>query len=376
MLDGKRPRLEHEQSTTSSTSLGSGTEQEAPCNNVDDRHRRVGSTSSAGPYSSVARHPSPTSIHSRSTLPVGSMASVLPVAAGSPMSTSSSSPSIRRDSSLGPPRPSVELYSDRLAFSIGSQQHLHRILPNDLRATSANNSSTISTDSRLLHARRSPLCSADSIPTLMHQASDSSNPSITSTQSSTSTAASSTCAPRSLEDDSQAHVILPPLPTVSQKSLGTSSLTDCVSQPNLSSPYGSSTSRSAGQQASQPPFPTSSGTDIDSLELPLPHKIFFGQKPEPWPKKGAKLANIFDLQDIPGAGDRHALRNLSLQPSTGSELRIDALEPAYSPEPRLPSLRQTSSRSVGPDASPPSNLDPLSVLADAAYADRDSGSAS
>ncbi|KAL9123687.1 MAG: hypothetical protein Q9217_006907 [Psora testacea] len=364
--DGKRPRLEHEQSTASSASLGSGTEHEAPSSNIEENHRRVNSTSSIGPYSTVGSLPSPASISSRCPLSHGSLPVMLPIGSGSPMSTSPSSPSVHRDASRGPPRPSVELYPDRLALSGGSHRHLPRILPNE---TSISGSSTTPTDSRLAHPRRSPLGSADSIPTLIHQASDSSKSSITSSLSNASTAPSSIHAPRALEEDPKTHVLLPPLPAMTHLPKGTFSPADHVLRPSLSPHTASSASPYTTQQTSQSAFPSSSGTDIDSLELPLPHKIFFGQKPEPWPKKGAKLANIFDLQDIPGARERYPPRNLTLQSSSASETS-NFPKLAQSPQDRLPGIHQINAESDGSDVPTRPKSDPLSVLADAAYADR------
>ena len=338
---------------------------------MDDGHRRLDSGSPAGPHSTTGSLPSPVSSSLRGLLPHGGLGSTLPLASGSPISTSSSSPSHRRDSSLGPLRPPLELYPDRLSVSGGSQHHLPRLLSNETRALSLSSSSTTPIDPRLAHARRSPLGSTDGIPTLMHQASDSSKSSITSNQSSTSTAASSLYAPRALEDDNKPSVVLPPLSTLAHLPNNTSSPADHALRPNVSPHSSFGRSPHASQQASQPPFASISGMEIDSLELPLPHKIFFGQEPEPWPNKGAKLANIFDLQDIPSVGERYPPPSLTLQPSGGSETRGDALEADAAPHQNLPSIRRISPRSDGSDPSSRPNTDPLSVLADAAHADRD-----
>lgn len=104
---------------------------------------------------------------------------------------------------------------------------------------------------------------------------------------------------------------------------------------------------------------------FESLQLPLPYNISFGQRPLPRPENEGKLANICDIQDV--NRERHSLRNLTLdQDHSGTPSPANArslLEPQHPPHrPALPTL-PSMLRDDPPDPALPPDADPLSVLA-------------
>ena len=123
----------------------------------------------------------------------------------------------------------------------------------------------------------------------------------------------------------------------------------------------------AHQQPPHSPFsPTAStGMQFESLQLPLPYNISFGQRPLPRPENEGKLANICDIQDV--NRERHSLRNLTLdQDHSGTPSPANARslpEPQHPPHrPALPTL-PSMLRDDPPDPALPPDADPLSVLA-------------
>ena len=317
-------------------------------NHLNDHYRAFDSRNLVSAHSAAGGFPPPVKLSSRSALPHSSLTSNVPLPSCSPMSTSPSSPTGLLESSLGLPRTSRELRQGLTASSGRGQPNLPRILSSEQTSPSISSSSVTPVDSRLLQTRRNHREPGNPIPSFAHETSDSSKSSLASTWSSTSTAASSLYAYRGLEDDSKLPIVLPPLSAVAGLAGGTVSLTDHALRSSHRPPLGSG-SVSYVSQLPHTLYASPSGTDIDSLVLPVPHKIAFGQKPEPWPETSTKLANIFDIQDIPG--ERH---------SGIVKSGIDAHEPTHMSHDRPPGIRQLSSNSKSPD--------PLSVLADAAHA--------
>ena len=354
--EGKRHKLETSEGAESIISIEEiNAGAEILSSQFDDHYRSIDSRRSANVHPAAGTFPSPANLSSRSALPLPSLMSNIPPPTGSPMSTSPSSPSCIRGSSVGLSRTSTEVHQDRTSSFVKGQQTLPRIVPNVHSSPSMSSTSITPVDSRL-QARRNSHGSGNAMPPFVHEASDSSNPSLASTWSSASTAASSLYAHRGSEDDAMPPIVLPPLSTVAGLAGGTASLADHSLRSSQRPSIGSG-SISYGSQHSQSVYASSSGTDIDSFVLPLPHKIAFGQIPEPWPEDSAKLANIFDIQDT--TGERYPSSNF---PST-VEGRSDVPDPTRPSLERLPGIRQLSSGTTRPD--------PLSVLADAAHANHD-----
>lgn len=379
--DGKRPKLVQEEITTSSGSIGSLSyvecQEEPSSASIDPRERRFDSMSSVGPHSSASGVPSPASVTSVTPASRGGVSSIIPLGTASPVLTSPSTPSVRRLSSTWSSlhgtlqdRPSTDTYSERGGPS-GTGQQNHRFFPNDKREkqTAQGSASGPFSDPRPIRGRTSPLDQPyrfNRIPNLLeHNTSDSSSKSsIGSTVSSTSTAPSSIFSAVTLDEERRSAVSLPPLAKITTNSVGGASSFDSAAQPNFPPLTSRTASSFAPQRGLDSPFnPSPSGMKFESLQLPLPYNIAFGQHPQPRPEQEGKLANIFDLQDIPR--ERNSLRNLTLdqeKPVTPTSSRSPPSPrhpPHHSNLPTLPSIPRDDSQDppLRPDA------DPLSVLA-------------
>lgn len=330
--------------------------------------------SSGGLYSATSGLPSPASVTSGPAVRRGGLSSIIPLGNTSPLSASPSTPSARRESSIsqlfrnsaqGPP--STERQSERMASSsLGSDQTYTRVVP--LESKEARTLQGLASGP-FIGGQGSPLESPQRSARILTQpqynASDSSKSSIASTLSS-STTPSSLHLSATIEGEKRSALSLPPLATVgpSPNSHG-SSYAKSGARPSRQ-PLASRTASSfALDQPSHSPFNSSSSTGMkfESLQLPLPYNISFGQHPLPRSDSGGKLANIFDLQDI--SRERNSLRDLSLEqeqrvatptiPRTPPEPR----HPPHHPNlPSLPSLLRDDTHD-----SYPHNADPLSVLA-------------
>ena len=350
---------------------------------TDLRHRRDGSVSSGGLYSATSGLPSPASITSGPAVRRGGLSSIIPLGNTSPMSISPSTPSARRGSSTGQlfhnsaqGRPFFEEQSERMAMtsSSGSDQNDSRIVP--LKSREARSLQGLGSgpfvEPRISRGRRSPLESprrSARLPTqLQYNGSDSSKSSIASTLSGCSTAASSFQMPVTLDEEKRSALSLPPLATLGPNSNSSrigSSYAEPAARPILQPLASRAASSFAPDQPSPSPVNSSlsTGMKFESLQLPLPYNISFGQHPLPRPDSGGKLANIFDLQDV--SRERNSFGDLSLEHEQG---RATPTIPRGPPEPRhpphhpnlpsLPSLLRDDTHD-----SFPHNADPLSVLA-------------
>ena len=315
-VDGKRPRLEQEDSKDSTGSGGSSGNRELtdPLQAGTATHegrRRVDSTSLAGPIQPSGGLPSPGSVTGRPLGLRGGPATILPYNNVSPMSTSPSSPSIRRGSSAGPvpatmlqPRPFIDASTDLTSYSSRSQR-LHRNAPYGDGPSHRSSSSGPSIDPRLSRGpeNQSPVDeerqSGLPIPKLIHQnTSSSSNLSLGSGMSTTtaSTAASSVSTiTRGAEDNDRPQ--LPPLSATSLQKPG-GSMADYALRPTQPPPSSGNTPPSGHQNAYQTPFNGSSsfsGMKFEFLQLPAPCNVAFsqqGQPPLPRPENEGRLANI------------------------------------------------------------------------------------
>lgn len=381
-LEGKRPKLVQEESTASSGSLGSQTEcQDPPHNGVDSRQPRFESRSSVGPNSSVRSTsglPSPSSITSGPPISRTGISSIVPLGTASPVPASPSTPSFRRESSTassfqgsGHVRPSIESYSEQTTPLVLAQQP-HRILTLDSKdSQTAHNFSQGLFNQTRSPRRTSPLDPprrSTRIPTLLHHntSDESSKSSNVSALSNASTAATSLFTPVMVDEEKKAAMSLPPLSMVTRQPASGNYFDSKRSHESyqLANPVASSY---AQQQSSHSPFSpaSSTGMKFESLQLPLPYNISFGQRPLLRPKYEEKLANIYDIQDV--NRERHSLRNLTLDqdhsgPPTSAKAR-SLPEPQHPPHrPGLPIL-PSMSRDDPPDHALPSDADPLSVLA-------------
>lgn len=373
--DGKRPKLtpeETQESTTSSGSLVSLPDgPESLSGSTDPRHRRVGSVSSEGLYSATSGLPSPASVTSGPGVRRGGLSSIVPLGNTSPLSASPSTPSIRRESSTSQlfhnsaqGRPSAERQTERLAITTsGSDQNYTRIVPLESREARTLRGAFIEPGRNPLE---NPRQSARMPTQIQYVASDSSKSSIISTLSSSSTAASSLYSPATLDGEKRPALSLPPLATLNPKSSSNaSSYSEPAPRPSLQSLASRTASAFASDQPSQSPFNPSSSTGMkfESLQLPLPYNISFGQHPVPRPDSDGRLADTLDLQEA--SRERNLLRDLSLvhehrgATPTIPRGRPEPRHPPHHPNlPSLPSLlRDDSYDSI------PHNADPLSVLA-------------
>ena len=336
--------------------------------------------SSGGLYSATSGLPSPASITSGPAVRRGGLSSIIPLGNTSPLSASPSTPSARRESSTSQlfhnsaqGRPSVEGQSERMAMmSPGSDQNNSRIVP--LKSREARTLQELGSgpfiEPRIPRGRRSPLESprrSARVPTqFQYNGSDSSKSSIASTLSSSSTTASSLQLPITLNGEKRPALSLPPLASLGPNPSSTGlSHAEPAARPLLQ-PLASRTASSfVPDQSSQSPVYSSSspGMKFESLQLPLPYNISFGQHPLPRSDSGGKLANIFDLQDI--SRERNTFGDLSLEHEQGRatpNIPRGPPEPRHPPHhPNLPSLPSLSRDDTHDPF--PHNADPLSVLA-------------
>ena len=258
--DGKRPKLTSEETHESTASSGSLVSQfdgpESRPGSTDFRHRRVSSVSLGGLYSATSGLTSPASVTSGPAVRRGGLSSI-PFGDTSPLSVSPSTPSARRDvltsqmsKNSTQEQPSVERRSERMAMP-SSDQSYSRIVPSEnMRARTLQGLSVgpfveprISQDQRSLPENRS----THVLPQLQHNAWDSPNPSVVSTLSSNSTAASSLYSSTTFEGEKRNTLALPPLATLSH----VSSYAEPATRPNLHSLAGRKASSLAPDLLSQ-----------------------------------------------------------------------------------------------------------------------------
>ena len=400
--DGKRPRLEPEESkesTASSASLGGLDNMDAQSTVDSEPRRKLDSMSSAGPFQITGGLPSPASVTGRPFGVRGGLATIAPQnnVSHSPISTSPSSPSVRRDSSSGPmpaavvqPRPFIDPNANADASYSGISQRLHRNSPYELLDghSTRSSSSGPQMDPRLSRNQEGHFEERRHVAhpsKLLHQnTSSSSNISLGSGMSNGSTAASSIFpATRNGEEDASQRPQLPPLSATGLKPNGP--ISDYALRPSQAASSSGNTPPSANHTPYQTQnlcsgSPSSSGMKFESLQLPLPYNVAFGSRPLPRPDTEGNLANIFDLQDIP---PRTSLRNLTLQQNAGDSRNLTPLgydrDARESPLPRakpvLPSLRPGASglpRNGFPfDPLSRPHEDRLAILADVAQTDHD-----
>lgn len=379
--EGKRPRLAHEETQESMTSGGSVAGD--PIEGFDSlsgtkgsRCHRVNSLDSSGPCSTTSGFPSPSSVVSGPAAFRTAVAPFIPLGTASPTSTSSSTPSIHKEPSIGPPiRHSVDSYPEHTSPRSG--QRLPPISQFDSRergqsTTPGPYQGTLGP--RLSVERTSPLDQprrSNRIPSAFKQshASDtSSRSSMNSSLSGASTAPSSLFSSVVVDEGKRTALSLPPLAAVTAASSLSGSASYATSGRQKVDPLTTHKApSSAAEQSSQSPFQTSSSTGMkfESLQLPLPHNIAFGQRPLPRPEHEGKLANIFDLQDIPR--ERNSLKNMTLEQQRFASVTPPDLpgppQPRHPPHrPALPTLDRSSRRNSQENVLQP-NADPLSVLA-------------
>lgn len=337
--------------------------------------------SSGGLYSATSGLPSPASVTSGTAVRRVGLSSMIPLGNTSPLAVSPSIPSARRETSTsqmfhksahGPP--SADRQSERMMMTTsGSDLSYARVVPVKSQETPRTLQDLASgpfIEPRTSRGRLSPLGSprrSGRIPTqLQYNPSDSSKSSTTSTLSSSSSAPTSLYSPATFDGEKRPALSLPPLATLGpDASSNGSSYVEQAARPALQPLASRTVSSLAPDQPSQTTVNTSSSTGMkfESLQLPLPYNISFGQHPLPRPDSGGKLANIFDLQDIPR--ERSSLRELSLsheQGGTTPTIPQGLPEPRHPPHhpslPSLPSLLRDDNHD-----SFPHNADPLSVLA-------------
>ena len=333
--------------------------------------------SSGGLYSATSGLPSPTSVTSGAAGRRGGPSSIIPLGNTSPLSASPSTSSARRESStshmflsFGQGRPSAERQSQR---SSGSDQTYSRMVPPESRESRAPRglASGPFFEPAMSRGPRSPLesprRSTRVSSQLQYNASDSSKSSIASLLSNGSTAASSISAPATFNGEKRPGLSLPPLATLGPHSSGKelAPYGEPAARPTLQ-PLASRTASSIVMDQSSPsPFNSSSSTGMkfESLQLPLPYNISFGQRPLPRPGRDGKLADKFNDQDVSREGA--SLRDLSLDQEQGGAtptISRSPPEPRHPPHhpnlPSLPSLLRDDTHD-----SFPHNADPLSVLA-------------
>ncbi len=384
--DGKRPKLAEEESATSSGSAISHPDTSPSVSSSSDlRHARLDSMGSGGRYSTTSGPPSPARPSYTPSSQRGGIASIIPMGNASPGPISPSTPSLHSESSTGPfsqishVRPSIETHSERMTPGFG-QHTLPRAMPLENRKevsqqqTAPSTASSSKIDPRLSQGGISPAGSSrrsNRFPSgLYHDTSDSSSKSsIGSNLSRTSTSASSLqYSPRPFAESTKVPVSLPPLSTVGPTSASGPRYADPAARPGFDNLVCRTNSSNAHSQNSQLPFNPSSttGMKFESLQLPLPYNISFGQHPLPRPTNDDKLANVFDLQDIPR--ERNSLRNLTLEHGQGSvtpTLRQGLPEPRHPRHhpslPKFPAMALRDHDTPEPILHP--NADPLSVLA-------------
>ena len=379
-IEGKRPKIVQEESTASSGSIGSQAEcQDPDPGSLDLRQRRFESIGSVGPSSSTSGLPSPGSITSGPSVSRTGISSVVSLDTTSPMPTSPRTPPTRRDSlngslfqNTGQLRPSVELFVEKTG-SAGLGQHTHRTLPSD----NGENQAAHNFASSSLHQTRSSRRTSprnmsrhsNRTPTLLQHniSGESSKSSIASALSSGSTAISSLYTQGTNDEDRKATISLPPLSTLQRQPGGGTSYYDPAKSQSTHQLANRTASPYARQQTTKPPFNSaaSTGMKFESLQLPLPYNISFGQRPLPRSVHEGKLANIYDIQDVPQ--ERHSLRNLTLDKENSltsiPPITRSLPEPQHPPHrPNLPTLPSLSHDDL-PDPALCPDADPLSVLA-------------
>lgn len=336
--------------------------------------------SSEGLYSATSGLPSPASVTSGPIVRRGGLSSNIPLGNTSPVSVSPSTPSVRKESSTnqlfpksGQVWPSVERQPERMAISSsGSDYSYHRIIPFESREvrTTQGLASGPFIEPRISRDRRSPLEGPGrstripaSIPSV---APNSSISTLLPTLPSSNTSLSPSHSPATSAAEKRPALSLPPLAIFDPKpkSKGSSN-----SEPAARSSLQPMARRippsfTSDQSLQSPPNPSSlTGMKFESLQLPLPYNISFGQHPLPRPNSDVRLADTLDLQDA--SPERNLLRDLTLdheQTGAPSTISRDPPQPRHPPhQPNLPSL--PSSSREGPHESIPHNADPLSVLA-------------
>ena len=350
---------------------------DATSSHPDLKGPRLESVSSSGTYPVMSGFSSPaSSMSGPSALRTGN-SSTIALGSPSPRNVSPIAPSSqkmtmdgRRTQAGEDTHLSLEVYSkdtfnehslERLPTEGKELQHLLGHAPPLTQSSTGFSYSQI----QARKARRTAL-----VPTLLHHSTSdsSSKSSATSTWSNTSTACSSVPS-LGISDESKTTSLSLPPPAALTNTSGRRALVS-AELGALRQNVGPSESRGAllrkSQQTAQSASNSSSiGMKFESLQLPLPYNISFGQRPSSRPEHEPKLANIFDLQDIPG--ERRSLGNLTLQQerstSPYSSTSPGVPEPQHPPHfPKLPSLDtsprdDTQENALHPDA------DPLSVLA-------------
>ena len=344
------------------------------------RYRNVSSVSSEGLYSVTSGLPSSGSVTSGSATRHGGLSSTVPYGSTSPSSALPSMPSARREISTNQffhvsaqERPSVERQSERMVMtSSRSDQNQLRMMPletTEVRTLQGFASGPFA-ESSISRGRTSPLESpgypACDLTQLQCNVSGSSKSSIVSNQTSSSTATSSLHSPTALDGEKRPPPLsLPPLPSLESKASSNGSLySEQMTRSNLKPPAGRTALSFAPDQPSRSPFDSSSSTGMkfESLQLPLPYNISFGQHPLPRPDSNGKLADSPDLQDI--SRERSSLRDLGLEHEQGGAIPTMSRgppEPQHPPHhPNLPSLPCLFRDDCHDPL--PLNSDPLSVL--------------
>ena len=336
--------------------------------------------SSEGLYSATSGFPSPASVTSGPIIRRRGLSSSTPLGNTSPVSVSPSTPSVRRESSTnqlfpkpGQVWPSAERHPERMAISSpGSDHNYHRIIPFESREvrTMQGLASGPFIEPRISRGRRSPLEGPGrstrvpaSIPSV---APNSSISSLLPILSSSNTSLSPSYSSATLDGEKRPALSLPPVTTFDPKPNGNGlSYSEPAArsslQPLASRIPPSFTSDLSSQSPSNPSSLT--GMKFESLQLPLPYNISFGQHPLPRPNSDVRLTDTLDLQDV--SPEKNLLRDLTLdQEQTGATATIprDPPQPRHPPhQPNLPSLPSFLQRE--PHDPIPHNADPLSVLA-------------
>lgn len=347
---------------------------------TDSRERRLDSVSSAGLYSTSGL-PSPTSVASGPTSHRGCVSAKIPLGNASPMSMPSpSTPSLHSETLAGPLLqraglvwPTNEIHSDRDA-PLAASQPFNQTPKSEYRelqqqdATIARGAGTYIA-SKSPRGRTSPLeqlsGSTRHLPRIQQRTSDSS--SIASSVSNTSTGATSIHPSLAADERDKVAMSLPPLSTVTMGPLEhpSSSQSDSSARRGFEPPASRTNGSFAPKQSWSSPFSqaSSTGMKFESLQLPLPHNISFGQRPLPRSGNEEKLANIFDLQGM--QRNRNTLENANEQGETArAQSNARSLpEPRFPPHrPNLPPL-PTIFNQGSHENFLQSNADPLSVLA-------------
>ena len=298
----------------------------------------------------------------------GGPSSNIPLGNTSPVSVSPATSSVRRESSTN-----FLFQPERVTMSSsGSDHSYHRIIPFESKEVQTTQGlvSGPFIEPRISRGRKSPLESPGrstrvpaSIPSV---APNSSVSSILPNLSSSNTSISPSYSPATSDGGKRTALSLPPLATFDPKPNSNGS---SYSEPAARSKLQPLASRmnpsfTSDQSLQSPPNPSSlTGMKFESLQLPLPYNISFGQHPLPRPNSDARLADTLDRQDA--SPERNLLRDLSLdheQTDAGSTISRGLPLPRHPPhQPNLPSL--PSFLHDEPPDSIPHNADPLSVLA-------------